>query len=887
MVRTQGSERSMRQIGQPLLIRLLVGVGAVALLVGALWRCGLPPHPCVRCLADAECPTNGRCAGGFCRQEGDLHLCRAVSSEQIEDIPEESGNEGVCRPGIQRECYTGPSGTLAVAACKAGVQICETNGRWGECLGEVLPQKEVCNDIDDDCDGNVDEGFQQKGALCQVGRGDCLATGRLVCDANGQDLRCDAKPGVASAEVCDNKDNDCDGLVDQDVFRPCYQGPADTKDKGICRSGVEICTNGVWGPCLGERTPQVEQCNGLDDDCNGQIDEIASCSCTAGQSRECFGGDPDKIGKGVCKRGIQVCDQTALRWGPCIGEVTPQPERCDSFDNNCDGSIDESDPLVGTACFLADRKGRCQEGKWACVGGALTCQQAVQPTTEICNGVDDDCNGLTDEDDPQRGDVCQVFNRQGLCALGRLRCEKGQRLCEQIYKPQPEICNGLDDNCDGKIDEQCSWALAADGDALRVEDLQLRSNGELVWLVSFQEKATLLGRPQTNVGGRATAVIKVTTDGTLQWINVLGLAKAQGGGDTVLRSLAIDDVGNLYLVGWFTGQTQIDQTRLTARGDKDVLLVSLNDRGKLNWAQSLGAAQREEATSVVWDKKAGLFVAGVFQGQTDLGGRTLNSGKNSEDIWVARFFGQGQIDWINTVSGDSDAAGALLALDQDSKLYLTGEFVNVARFSEGFNLNSYGGAQGRDVFVAQLSAAGGFLWAKVFGGEKPDALASLSTGLGSVYLGLSFVDDLKVNAQTTFQQSGEHAAVLLVDNKGIAQWTAIFGGKGSSRLFGTNPVQGGMVAVGVFRGELQVGSLRLSGPTDKDAMWWARFDVTGGVTWLRMIQSSQSIEAQRVVVDTVGNLYLTGSFSGNVTFDKTTLQSKNNANNLFLVKSAP
>ncbi len=422
---------------------------------------------------------------------------------------------------------------------------------------------------------------------------------------------------------------------------------------------------------------------------------------------------------------------------------------------------------------------------------------------------------------------------------------------------------------------------------MRVEDLKFRSNGEVLWLVSFQESATLLGRALTNTGGRATAVIKVSSDGVLQWVSVLGLAKAQGGGDTVLRSLALDDLGNVYAVGWFTGQTQIDQTRLASRGDKDVLLVSLSDRGKLNWAQALGGTQRDEATSVVWDKKAGLFLAGVFQGQTDLGGRTLNSAKGSEDIWVARFFGQGQIDWINTVSGDSDANSALLALDQDGKLYLAGEFVNVAQFGGALNLNSYGGAQGRDIFVAQLSAAGGFLWAKVFGGEKPDVLASLISGLGSVYLGLSFVDDLKVNAQTTFPQSGEHGATLWVDNKGTAQWTAICAGKGTSRLLGMVPAQGGVVATGAFRGELEIGSFRVVAPADKDALWWARLDVTGGVTWLRMLQTSDTISGQRVAVDTVGNLYLTGSFSGSATFGKTTLQAKKDTDNLFLVKLAP
>ncbi|HOZ52898.1 MAG TPA: choice-of-anchor D domain-containing protein, partial [Chitinophagaceae bacterium] len=68
-------------------------------------------------------------------------------------------NSNLIYPGITRSCYSGPSGTAGVGVCHAGTQTCQTNSSWGPCNGEVFPTAEVCNGLDDDCDGQVDEGI--------------------------------------------------------------------------------------------------------------------------------------------------------------------------------------------------------------------------------------------------------------------------------------------------------------------------------------------------------------------------------------------------------------------------------------------------------------------------------------------------------------------------------------------------------------------------------------------------------------------------------------------------------------------------------------------------------------------------------------------------------
>lgn len=138
----------------------------------------------------------------------------------------------VCAPGGEQDCYTGATGTLGIGVCVGGKKSCAVDGTaWSACFGETIPDLDTClNALDDDCDGVVNNGYP---------------------NAPG----CACIPGTATT---------------------CYSGAAGTAGVGVCKTGIRTCgALGVnFSGCVGEVAPVPEICgNGLNDDCVGGADD--------------------------------------------------------------------------------------------------------------------------------------------------------------------------------------------------------------------------------------------------------------------------------------------------------------------------------------------------------------------------------------------------------------------------------------------------------------------------------------------------------------------------------------------------------------------------------------------------------------------------------------
>lgn len=156
-----------------------------------------------------------------------------------------------------------------------------------------------------------------------------LSTG---CD---RDVLVPVPPCEPQPEICNDFDDDCDGIADNFV-EPCATA---------CGVGVTLCTHATWGACTAPQ-PTPETCDGTDNDCDGEVDEAAELPI-----EYCYPGPASALAFGECRPGVIRCEAGARY---CSNAVLPAPEICNGRDDDCDGAVDEGSTKPADIVFIVD-----------------------------------------------------------------------------------------------------------------------------------------------------------------------------------------------------------------------------------------------------------------------------------------------------------------------------------------------------------------------------------------------------------------------------------------------------------------------------------------------------------------------------------------------------
>jgi hypothetical protein len=276
---------------------------------------------CIGVSPDRDGDTYGdaACTGNDCNDGvAGVHPGATESCNGVDDDCDGTTDEGFgCAAGSARSCTLG--------SC-TGSQTCSASCTWGSC---AVSAAEVCNGLDDNCNGVADEGFAcPLGSIqtCSVG----ACPGYQTCVAGCTWNACTA----SASEVCNGTDDDCDGLTDEGFS--CIVGRTQTCSVGSC-TGTQTCQPGCsWGACT---VTTAESCNGLDDNCNGATDETFTCrlGAVAACTNACF------------VAGTQTCTGPLCTWGSCCAASEVCGNACD---DNCNGVVDEGCCIGGLSSFL-------------------------------------------------------------------------------------------------------------------------------------------------------------------------------------------------------------------------------------------------------------------------------------------------------------------------------------------------------------------------------------------------------------------------------------------------------------------------------------------------------------------------------------------------------
>ncbi len=361
---------------------------------------------------------------------------------------------------------------------------------------------EICNEADDNCDGNIDEGvkttfyadadgdgFGNASNLMQA----CMLPDGYVTDSS--DCNDELLNGFLihpeAIESCNNLDDNCNGATDEGVLLTFYED-ADNDFYGNPFSTVTACSapagfvsdsddcNDMPGGGSLINPAATEVCNGIDDNCNIIIDEGVLSVFYEDADHDLFGNELITVAACTAPTGYVPDHSDCNDNGATGSSIYPGAvEVCNETDDNCDAEVDEGVQIICYADADADGFGNAAITLLACTApqGYVTndtdCNDdanngaAIHPSaTEICNSIDDNCNSLTDEgvlttyfEDADGDTYGNIAVTTLACSLpagfssNNLDCNDTPVSGSLVHPGITEVCNGHDDNCNAQIDE--------------------------------------------------------------------------------------------------------------------------------------------------------------------------------------------------------------------------------------------------------------------------------------------------------------------------------------------------------------------------------------------------------------------------------------------------
>ncbi|MDY0779922.1 SBBP repeat-containing protein [Tenacibaculum sp. IB213877] len=350
---------------------------------------------------------------------------------------------------------------------------------------------------------------------------------------------------------------------------------------------------------------------------------------------------------------------------------------------------------------------------------------------------------------------------------------------------------------------------------------------------------------------------------SFEWVKTIGASDFDAG-----YSIAIDNFGNIYTTGVYTGTVDFDPgsgvynlTSTQPYINKDIYILKTDSDGNFLWAKSVGGINEDYSKSIKVDNSGNVYVTGQFVGVADFdpGPETFNVYSAGDDAFVLKLDTNGNFLWAKSFGNNAYS----LAVDDTENVYITGDFYSNTDFNPGAEShmlydNGYG-----NVFILKLDVSGNFVWARSFGGDTYDRGMSIAVDNSNNIFVTGY-------AQVT---GGTDVFIIKFNESGNLIWTKSLGNNNHlnyGHAIDTDTT-GNIYVIGQFQYIVDFDPnddiYNLTAGEGWNDVFILKLDTGGNFIWAKSFGGIGEEYPSNMILDNYGNIYTTGFFDNTADFD--------------------